>query len=103
MLYQACLDPWAVFSIPLYLVMPFNQLIVYTCDALIISNETMAAEHAAADEAAWINQQIKLNQENGIEEERMRNRSRMHVATRHYQRRRWERGARVWRWRERKG
>ena len=38
MLYQACLDPWAVFSIPLYLVMPFNQLIVYTCDALIISN-----------------------------------------------------------------
>ena len=38
MLYQACLDPWAVFSNPLYLVMPVNQLIVYACGALIISN-----------------------------------------------------------------
>ena len=37
-LYQACLDPWEVFSIPFYLVMPINQLIIYTIDVVIISN-----------------------------------------------------------------
>ena len=37
-LYQACLDPWAVFSIPFYRVMPLNQIIVYLCDMVIISS-----------------------------------------------------------------
>ena len=44
-LYQACLDPWAVFSIPFYLVMPLNQIIVYVCDAVIISSNMFLYRH----------------------------------------------------------
>ena len=37
-LYKACLDPWDDFTAPLYRVFPFNQLIVYILDAIIISS-----------------------------------------------------------------
>ena len=56
-LYQACLDPWAVFSIPFYLVMPLNQIIVYVCDAVIISSNMFLyrflKQHTSNNSGKW--------------------------------------------------